>query len=428
LGVTGPRGPLSQQHRVVPPGGWIGRSARCDVVLEDPDRFVSSRHARIDYSNGLFWLSDHSTNGTFLNGDVVPMAPKEPRPLRHGDRLKIGLFEIKVTGDAGTAPEGKAPGDPVATPLNTDPLADLARSWSHIRSTPEVELPRFDVLNEPSAGDHLTTLLADLIKPKATAAPPAEPAPAVGQPAPQALIADRLAPPPPPIIPVPQTGQAPDDLLPRLTDEMSTIALPAAASHGNVPAGPAPRNNDRATAALAAFWRGLGVLPTQIDPVELCDVMSELGLALREAVDGFGGLLRTVSPSRRAAENPLSDGHTGLRRHLQQHAEAKQTLDDAVRNVFTILAERDDAYVAAVNAGVRRALQSVSASSIEERFGHTVRSSFRNRRRAELWRLLRSMEAELIDLAEMQFRKEVSDRMSGRVRKMFTYEDGGKSF
>jgi adenylate cyclase len=42
----------------------IGRSAECDLVIEDP--FASRRHATIEGHRGKFFLVDHSTNGTYV--------------------------------------------------------------------------------------------------------------------------------------------------------------------------------------------------------------------------------------------------------------------------------------------------------------------------------------------------------------------------
>ncbi len=63
----------------------IGRSASCDVILED--KTVSGRHARLAYHHGQWWLEDlGSTNGTFLNGEPVSAAVV----LTHGDQLRCG--------------------------------------------------------------------------------------------------------------------------------------------------------------------------------------------------------------------------------------------------------------------------------------------------------------------------------------------------
>jgi len=78
----------------------IGRSADCDIVLDD--RQISRLHARI------LWRGDHyeiedlaSKNGTHLNGrDVV-----SPQPLHDGDEIQVALRYKLAFVDAGaTAP------------------------------------------------------------------------------------------------------------------------------------------------------------------------------------------------------------------------------------------------------------------------------------------------------------------------------------
>jgi len=48
-------------------GGTIGRSLQNDWILPDPDRFISGRHATIDFKGGIYYLVDTSTNGIYVN-------------------------------------------------------------------------------------------------------------------------------------------------------------------------------------------------------------------------------------------------------------------------------------------------------------------------------------------------------------------------
>src|SRR5215471_8353589 len=77
-------------------GGSIGRVAGNDWVLPDPQNFVSSRHARVRASGGVFYLEDTSSNGTFINAPDQPASRAEPQRLSDGDRLYIGDYEIIV--------------------------------------------------------------------------------------------------------------------------------------------------------------------------------------------------------------------------------------------------------------------------------------------------------------------------------------------
>ena len=82
-------------------GGTIGRSLHNDWILPDPDRFISSRHATIDFKGGIYYLADTSSNGVYVNNEMEPIGKGNPRRLFDGDRLRLGDFEIAVSIDSG---------------------------------------------------------------------------------------------------------------------------------------------------------------------------------------------------------------------------------------------------------------------------------------------------------------------------------------
>lgn len=82
-------------------GGTIGRSIENDWILPDPDRFISGRHATIDFQSGSYYLADVSTNGVYINGESKPLGRGNPRRLFDGDRLRMGDFEFLVCIDEG---------------------------------------------------------------------------------------------------------------------------------------------------------------------------------------------------------------------------------------------------------------------------------------------------------------------------------------
>lgn len=86
-------------------GGSIGRSLQNDWILPDPDRFISARHATIDYKGGIYYLLDTSSNGVYVNGDCEPIGKGNARRLFNGDQLRFGDFEIDVSIDAGESLE-----------------------------------------------------------------------------------------------------------------------------------------------------------------------------------------------------------------------------------------------------------------------------------------------------------------------------------
>jgi type VI secretion system FHA domain protein len=82
-------------------GGTIGRALENDWILPDRDRFISGRHATIDFRSGAYYLADTSTNGVYINEEDEPIGRRHPRRLFDGDRLRMGDFLIAVSVDEG---------------------------------------------------------------------------------------------------------------------------------------------------------------------------------------------------------------------------------------------------------------------------------------------------------------------------------------
>jgi type VI secretion system protein ImpI len=92
-------------------GADIGRDLHLDWSLPDPSRVVSSKHCEVRYREGGYWLTDVSTNGTFLNGSTFRM--QGPHRLRSGDRLEIGQYIINVLIDGEEGQEMMPPPPPL---------------------------------------------------------------------------------------------------------------------------------------------------------------------------------------------------------------------------------------------------------------------------------------------------------------------------
>lgn len=78
-------------------GGSLGRSADNSWVLDDPDKYMSSVHAKISFENGQYLLTDVSTNGTFINGSAEPLGSEKKVALVEGDRFIISDYEFIVS-------------------------------------------------------------------------------------------------------------------------------------------------------------------------------------------------------------------------------------------------------------------------------------------------------------------------------------------
>lgn len=95
----------------------IGRAIDCSIPVKD--RFLSRRHAELRSSAGewVVWDCD-SANGTWLNGERI----RESRPLRDGDRIRLGdteiVFSLQSSTDRLWIAGHDSPRPDISIPLN----------------------------------------------------------------------------------------------------------------------------------------------------------------------------------------------------------------------------------------------------------------------------------------------------------------------
>src|ERR1700678_304732 len=80
-------------------GGTIGRSTDNEWILPDPERYLSGKHACVDFRAGTYILVDTSSNGTYVNGAQVPLGKYHDYQLKDGDYVRLGEYELLVTID-----------------------------------------------------------------------------------------------------------------------------------------------------------------------------------------------------------------------------------------------------------------------------------------------------------------------------------------
>jgi len=265
-------------HAISTSGATIGRAPDCDIVLDDPMRLVSRRHA---------WIASDGQGQALLRclSTISPMTVNEERlatnherVLRCGDRLNIGGFELSI----------ESLDRPAAAP-RADPLA----------VTVAAHPPGMD----PGIA-------------------PDRPPPPAFRPVPAALR------PPPPVAPARldrwfDLDTVPDPLgpespLPALRDTTARelpAALPAAGAAAD-PAWPqtmlmprvAPEALAAETAAAAqadfqalrdAFLRGAGLDPATTSFTLDAATLGHLGALLRAQTDGMLDLLRARALTKR---------------------------------------------------------------------------------------------------------------------------------
>lgn len=77
-------------------GFTLGRSGSNDLILPDPQCFVSSHHAMIMYADGEFIAYDQSSNGLYLNSDVKPLGAGNSAVLTNGTHIKAGDYRLEL--------------------------------------------------------------------------------------------------------------------------------------------------------------------------------------------------------------------------------------------------------------------------------------------------------------------------------------------
>ena len=71
-------------------GGAIGRTSGNDLVLDDPSKYISRVHAKVDFRDGGYYLSDVGSNPILVN--ERPLGRGQPMLLADNDRLMIGDY------------------------------------------------------------------------------------------------------------------------------------------------------------------------------------------------------------------------------------------------------------------------------------------------------------------------------------------------
>ena len=121
-------------------GGTIGRSLQNDWILPDPDRYISGRHATVDFKGGIYYLLDTSSNGVYVNDEMEPIGKGNPRRLFDGDKLRLGDFEFEVSIDSGESLAMPLDEDPGVAPDNIEQFVDEVSLRTGMKLLDEEEL------------------------------------------------------------------------------------------------------------------------------------------------------------------------------------------------------------------------------------------------------------------------------------------------
>ena len=123
-----------------PEGGTIGRALDNDWVFPDTEKYVSGKHATIDYQSGAYYLADVSSNGTYVNGAIEPLGRGNPRRLFDGDELRMGNFEMRVHVDEGQDLDLPPEPKPTVVPDHIEQLVPVDSMNSSVMLLDEEEI------------------------------------------------------------------------------------------------------------------------------------------------------------------------------------------------------------------------------------------------------------------------------------------------
>jgi type VI secretion system protein len=359
-------------------GGTIGRATDNDWILPDPERYLSGKHARIDFRAGTFVLVDTSSNGTYINGAQVPLGKFHDYSLKEGDYVRLGEYELLVSIDksndfppeesAIVAYDGQSPSSAVKKSTANDLGADLDLSQ----------------LLEPS----------DLLSGDSGV----RPRDAYGQ------SLSKRGPPPP----------EPDRDLESSATPWHMMTRPLKVESGAATQEPAPRAQGPALyegdfdVGLAAFCRGAGIDPRNLTAEARSGVLQLAGQLLRESVLGlmdlnqsrndFRNRFRISPPAADGTESPLnfSKGVDEALIRLLTTLSTRAGSVDAIRDNFRELKAQNTASLVATRAAFEEFLGRVNPTELEERFERaSKRGVFKTQNKGRYWDLYSEMFAGL---------------------------------
>jgi type VI secretion system protein len=359
-------------------GGTIGRGTDNEWILPDPERYLSGKHARVDFRAGAYILVDTSSNGTYVNGAQVPLGKYHDYPLKDGDYVRLGEYELLVSIDqsndfppeesAIVAYDGQSPSSAVKKSTANDLGADLDLSQ----------------LLEPSG-----LSIADS---------GARPRDLYGQSLPPGEHPSESA----------EGGVTPWHMMTRpLKVDTPRVDTPRVSSViENSPSPNLSRSQSLALyegdfdIGLAAFCRGAGIEPRAVSPDARGAALQLAGQLLREAVVGlmdlnqgrneFRNKFRIPAPSADGPESPLnlSKGVDEALVRLLTTTSTRAGSVEAIRDNFRELKAQNTAALSATRAAFEEFLGRVDPKELEQRFDRAgKRGVFGGQSKAKYWDL-----------------------------------------
>jgi type VI secretion system protein len=373
-------------------GGTIGRSTDNEWILPDPERYLSGKHARVDFRAGTYVLVDTSSNGTYVNGAQVPLGKYHDYLLKDGDYVRLGEYELLASIDksndfppeqsAIVAYDGQSPSSSVKKSTANDLGADL--DLSELLEPSDLVTGDSGVRPRDAYGQAM---------PRASERPEAEAVldPEGGAETPWHMLTRPLK-----IEGLKTGGAGPEGL------KADAGALAAARSQN-----PVLFDGDF-DVGLSAFCRGAGIDPRTITAEARGAALQLAGQLLRESVLGlmdlnqsrneFRNRFRISPPVNDGPESPLnfSRGVDEAMVRLLTTLSTRAGSVEAIRHNFRELKAQNTASLVATRAAFEEFLGRVNPTELEERFDRaTKRGVFGSQNKAKYWDLYTEMFAGL---------------------------------
>ena len=368
-------------------GGTIGRATGNEWILPDPERYLSGKHARVDFRAGTYVLVDTSSNGTYVNGAQVPLGKYHDYTLKDGDYVRLGAYELLVSIDksndfppeegAIVAYDGQSPSSAVKKSTANDLGADLDLS----------QLLEPSDLSAADSGVRLRDAYGQAVPGRAEPASPIDAQLEADAPATPWHMMTR---------PLKVAGRTPD------AAKAEPGAMPSSRSQN-----PVLFDSDF-DVGLTAFCRGAGIDPQNISSEARAAALQLAGQLLREAVLGlmdlnqsrneFRNRFRISTPANDGPESPLnfSKGVDEALIRLLTTLSTRAGSVEAIRHNFRELKAQNTASLTATRAAFEEFLGRVNPKELEERFDRaTKRGVFGSQNKAKYWDLYAEMFAGL---------------------------------
>jgi type VI secretion system FHA domain protein len=373
-------------------GGTIGRSLESDWVLPDGQRYISSRHASIDFRSGSYYIVDTSTNGVYVNESEQPVGRGNPQRLFSGDRVRLGEYEMTVEIE-----EMDNTGQQLADVGHVDPVVKAQRvpppdpTRADLVQAHEITAVGIEMLLQESAQTSQVRKAANL----AAASLRLEDDPPQPKQAAAAAPAAAARPDPPPVSAAARvsTGNAkPAAPAPKAAAGKNppapTPATPPAASAPSAARAPAqapasmPSNGGAASSALDAFFRGAGLTGQRVDERQAEQTLTRLGQLMREMIVGLNESLHMRADQKNVLRVPNTTIQPQNNNPLKFSASVDEALTnllfrdsseylpavEAVREAFTDIKQHQQVVLAAMRIAVADYIGRLDPDELENKF------------------------------------------------------------